>query len=270
MNFIDTIAIETVLAEVKELAQNVGQLQKLNFGRKDLEINTKSSGIDLVTEIDKKSEKIILAYIKKRFPSHAVLAEESGLMTTDSDYLWIVDPLDGTTNYAQGLPIFAVSIALRYQKEIILGVVYTPMTDELFTAVRGQGAYLNGQKIAVSTKHELLQSTLATGFPYDIADNPLNNVDYFSSLLLQTRAIRRMGSAAYDLACVAAGRFDGFWEMNLSPWDVSAAMLMVKEAGGQIIPFRDDRGISIIAGNSVICQKIHQEIQNVDRKIKNQ
>lgn len=262
----DTKELGRVLDEVKELAQGVGSLQKQNFGRKDLQIDTKSSGIDLVTEIDKKSEKAIVEYIRQRFPDHAILAEESGLSTASSDYLWIVDPLDGTTNYAQGLPIFSISIALRYKQDIVMGVVYTPMVNELFTAVKGQGAYLNGQLMRVSDKTRLIDSTLATGFPYDIAENPLNNVDYFSSLLLKTRAIRRMGSAAYDLACVAAGRFDGFWEMNLSPWDVSAAMLMVREAGGQIVPFRQDRGVSIIAGNSVICREIQQEIAKVDQQ----
>jgi len=146
----------------------------------------------------------------------------------------------------------------------VLGVVYCPVVGQLFTAIRGQGAYLNSQRLQVSAKQELIESVLATGFPYDIAENPANNITYFNRIVLKARAVRRIGSAAYDLACVAAGKFDGYWELKLSPWDVAAAMLMVEEAGGRIVHFRKDRGIAIIAGNEVICEKIRREIEQSD------
>jgi len=255
-----------VMENVKQIALETGRLQRENLGRKDLQIATKTTLSDLVTEIDKKSEQLIVAFITKHYPDHAILAEESGLTDKASDYLWIIDPLDGTGNYIQGLPIFAVSIALQYRGETMLGVVYAPVTDQLFTAIKGQGAYLNGNRIFVSAKTELIESVLATGFPFDIAGNPVNNITYFSELALKTRAIRRMGAAAYDLACVAAGQFDGYWELNLSPWDVAAACLMVEEAGGAIIDFRTDRGISIIAGNNSISRGIYDDIKRVDER----
>lgn len=255
-----------VMEEVKEIVLEVGKMQLDNLGKPRLFVDTKSTGIDLVTEIDKKSEEMIIGFIQKNYPSHAILAEESGRHTADSDYLWIIDPLDGTTNYAQGLPIFCVSVALQYRGETVLGVVYCPGVEQLFTAIRGQGACLNGQRLRVSAKQELIECVLATGFPYDIAENPANNIAYFSRIVLKARAVRRIGSAAYDVACVAAGKFDGYWELKLSPWDVAAAMLMVEEAGGRIIHFRQDRGISIIAGNETVCAKILAEIEQTDAR----
>jgi len=252
------------MEKVQQLAREVGRLQKENLGRSNLKIHTKSTGIDLVTEIDKQSEAMIINFIQANYPEHGILAEESGLIERGSDYLWIVDPLDGTTNYAQGLPIFAVSIALQYKKETVLGVVYLPVIEQMFTAIKDHGAYLNGEKLQVSAKTELGESVLATGFPYDIAEHPANNVNYFSEIVVKARAVRRIGSAAYDVACVAAGKFDAYWELKLSPWDVTAAMLMVEEAGGKIIHFRDDRGVSIIAGNQALCQNIYDEIKRID------
>ncbi|MDR3592522.1 MAG: inositol monophosphatase family protein [Negativicutes bacterium] len=255
-----------VMESVKEIAQETGRLQRENLGRTDLQIATKKTDIDLVTEIDRKSEQLIVAFITKHYPEHGILAEESGRNAKESDFLWIIDPLDGTGNYIQGLPIFAVSIALQYKGETLLGAVYAPMTAQLFTAIRGQGAYLDNRRIFVSTKTKLIESVLATGFPCDIAENPVNNLSYFCEFALKTRAIRRLGAASYDLACVAAGQFDGYWELNLSPWDVAAASLLVEEAGGRIVNFREDRGISIIAGNDVICRCLHEGIQKIDRE----
>jgi myo-inositol-1(or 4)-monophosphatase len=260
------INLSETLEQVKKVAVEVGKMQKANLGKQNLAVNTKSTSIDLVTEIDKKSQLMNIDFIKQYYPSHSILAEESGLSARESDYLWIIDPLDGTTNFSQGLPIFAVSIALQYKRETVLGVVYVSVLDHLFTAVKGQGAYFNGQRMKVSAKQDLKESVLATGFPYDVADNEANNLDYFSQLLVKTRAIRRMGAAAYDVACVAAGLFDGYWELKLSPWDVAAAVLMVKEAGGKVIHFREDRGISIIAGNEILVDKIHGEIRKIDDK----
>jgi len=258
--------LKEVLNRVVEVAVRVGEMQKKNLGREDLKVDTKSTGIDLVTEIDKASDKEIVEFISTNFPEHGILAEESGMSGGTSDYRWVVDPLDGTTNYAQGLPIFAVSIALQYKEETVLGVVYMPVLGQLFTAVKGQGAYLNGVRLKVSDKTRLIDGVLATGFPYDIVATPLNNINYFSYMVLITRAVRRMGAAAYDLACVAAGKFDGFWEMNLSPWDVAAAVLLVEEAGGKVIHFRKDRRISLIAANPVLAEKIHAVIKKVDEQ----
>jgi myo-inositol-1(or 4)-monophosphatase len=258
------IDLKKVMDQVKQVAIATGQMQKENLGWPGREIAVKSSAVDLVTDMDKKSEEAIICFIRENFPDHGILAEESGRSAEQSDYVWVIDPLDGTTNYAQGLPIFAVSIALQHLGKTVLGVVYTPVTDQLFTAIRDQGAYLNGKKLQVSPKDQLLDCVLATGFPYDIVNNQANNITYFSRLVLKTRAIRRMGAAAYDIACVAAGKFDGYWEMKLSPWDVAAALLMVEEAGGRVIHFRDDRGISVIVGNKVICDKIYAEIKEVD------
>jgi myo-inositol-1(or 4)-monophosphatase len=260
------INLSETMEKITQIAQQTGEMQKQHLGRNDLQIDTKSTGIDLVTEIDKKSEQMIMDFIMEQYPSHGILAEESGLSEHNSDYLWVIDPLDGTTNYSQGLPIFAVSIALQYRGETVLGVVYTPVTDQLFTAIKGHGAYLNDERLHVSAKTELAESVLATGFPYDIASHPANNVAYFSEIVVKARAVRRMGAAAYDLACVAAGKFDGFWELKLSPWDVTAAVLMIEEAGGKVIHFRHDRGVSIIAANEAICQKIYEEIRRIDAR----
>lgn len=255
---------QQLVQDVQELARKVGQHQLANLGRKNLQMETKSSANDLVTEVDKQSEAMIMEFIRTRYPDHAVLAEESGHTAAASEYLWVVDPLDGTTNYAQGLPIFAVSIGVQYRQQTMAGVIYVPALDAMYSAVRGQGAFCNGVRLAVSDKTELAACVLATGFPYDIVQHPLNNLDYFSVMSRKVRAVRRFGAAAYDLACVAAGTFDGFWEMNLSPWDVTAGLLLVEEAGGTVIPFRDDRRISIIVGNARLCQDIQAVLQAVD------
>jgi myo-inositol-1(or 4)-monophosphatase len=254
------------LDEIRAIAIKTGQMQKEHLGRSGLQIDAKSTGIDLVTEIDKQSEEMIIEGIMQRYPGHRILAEETGLGGGQSDYLWIIDPLDGTTNYAQGLPIFAISIALEYQGETVLGVVYAPVLEQMFTAIKGHGAYLNDVRLQVSSKTEMIESVLATGFPYDIAEHPVNNINYFNEIVVKARAVRRMGAAAYDLACVAAGKFDGFWELRLSPWDVAAGILMVREAGGQILSFREDRGISIVAGNPVINKKMLEQINQVDKE----
>ena len=188
--------------------------------------------IDIVTEADRMSEAIILSAIHEQYPGHDVLSEESAATRNGSSFRWIIDPLDGTTNYAHGYPVFCVSIALEREGEVCLGVVFNPMLDEMFTAEKGGGAYLNGGRLAVSGTAILSHGLLATGFPYDIRVSKDNNINYFVEMALKARAIRRAGSAALDLAYVAAGRFDGFWELKLSPWDTAAASLLVREAGG--------------------------------------
>lgn len=261
---------QAVLNQVVELAKQVGAIQKASLRKTNLAFDTKSTDTDLVTEIDKKSDALILDYIQQHFPGHAILTEESGESVAPahahSEYRWIVDPLDGTTNFAQGLPIFSVSIALQHRGQTVLGVVYNPVTDELFTAIKGDGAFCNGQKIAVSQKADLKSAVLATGFPYDFAHNPVNNLAYFNNLSAKTRGIRRFGSAAYDLALVADGRFDGYWEMALNPWDVAAGILFVEEAGGKVVHFRNDRKISLVAANATLCDLILAELRNTDRE----
>ena len=258
-------SLEKAMQEMQTIARKVGAMQLENLGRLDLEMDRKTTSIDLVTEIDRRSDDMIVGYLRQQYPGHAILAEESGASGQDSEYRWVIDPVDGTTNYAQGLPIFSVSIALEHRGEKVLGIVYEPVTDEMFSAIKGQGSYRNGKRLQVGSKSELIECVLATGFPYDIATHPVNNIDYFTSLAKKTRAVRRMGSAAYDLACVASGGFDGFWEMNLSPWDVAASILIVTEAGGDVLPFRDDRKMSIVAGNPLISKKILAALREVDR-----
>ena len=175
--------------------------------------------------------------IKRHYPHHSILAEESGASDTSSDYKWVIDPLDGTTNFLHGLPIFSVTIGIEYKGEIVAGVVYDPNLDELFTAEKGSGAYLNGKRMKVTSSSALIDSLLVTGFPYDIAQNPDNAIGHFVNFLAEARGLRRLGSAAIDLSYVAAGRFDGFWEVNLNPWDMAAGILFVREAGGRVTDF---------------------------------
>ena len=259
------INLNEVLNEVKSWVLEIGKLQKDNFRRSDLAIDTKSTVTDLVTEIDKKSEEFIIEKIKALYPDHAILAEETGKQDKDSDYLWVIDPLDGTNNYAQGIPIFVISIALQYKGDSVLGVIYAPYLDELFYAVKNQGAYFNNKKLRISDKTDLNQCILATGFPYDKNISEFNNTKYVSNILPELRGLRRMGAAAFDLAYVAASLLDGYWEMNLNLWDVAAGMLLVEEAGGKIIHFRDDRKISIIAANNIISDKIQNIIITCDK-----
>jgi myo-inositol-1(or 4)-monophosphatase len=216
--------------------------------------------IDMVTEMDRRSEELIVELLRSSFPDHAVLAEEGARVGSEADPLWIVDPLDGTTNYAHGYPNFAVSIGLELDDEIIVGVVYDPLRDELFSAVTGEGAFLNGRRLRVSTTGILIRSLLATGFPYDRATSKENNLSQFNRMIMRSQEVRRCGSAALDLCSVAAGRLDGYWELKLKPWDVAAGSLIVREAGGTLTdlsggPFqvRDD---SVVASNGLIHQQM--------------
>ncbi|KPJ61607.1 MAG: histidinol phosphate phosphatase [Latescibacteria bacterium DG_63] len=193
--------------------------------------------VNLVTEVDRLAEEAIVRYLRKRFANHSFLAEETGGSELESEFLWIIDPLDGTTNYAHGFPVYSVSIGLRYLDSVVLGVVYNPNLDELFTATLNGGARLNGKKIGVSKTRSLTRSLLATGFPYDIRESRDNNLNHFSAFALRAQAVRRAGSAALDLCYLACGRFDGFWELKLSPWDVAAGSLIVTEAGGRVSDF---------------------------------
>ena len=243
------------------IARKAGSFLKSRFGRKR-KVGYKGA-INLITEMDLLSEKMIVSEIRQRFPNHSLLAEEKTSYRTDSPYRWIIDPLDGTTNYAHHYPVFCVSIALEKNGEIILGVVYDPMLNELFCAEKGKGARLNGRKIQVSSTSKLSQSLLATGFPYDLRENPVNNLDHFFHFSLRGHGVRRAGSAALDLCYVAAGRFDGFWEMKLGPWDMAAGCLVIREAGGKTTDFLGQPlaldGKQVLASN----KKIHPEMIQV-------
>jgi len=217
------------------IARESGHLLRARLGTQ-LEVAHKGI-INLVTDVDLASERLIREAIATHYPRHQILAEEQGLSETRSDYRWIVDPLDGTTNFAHGFPIFAVSIALEYNGETVLGVVYDPMRDELFAAERGSGAALNNRPIHVSGTGDLSSSLLSTGFPYDIRTSRLTNLDHWSNFALAAQALRRTGAAAIDLCYVACGRFDGFWELTLSAWDTAAGALIVSEAGGRMTDF---------------------------------
>ncbi len=212
------------------------QLEGLKSAR---QISYKGS-INLVTDVDHASERAIVEIIQGEYPDHDILAEEGTGKRKDSEYKWVIDPLDGTTNYAHGYPLFCTSIALEYRGEIVLGAVYEPNRGEMFLAEKGGGAYLNGQKLAVSPTADLGQSLLVTGFSYNIRETKNNNIDHFANFLLSAQAIRRDGVAAADLCYVAAGRYDGFWELNLFPWDVAAGLLMILEAGGAVTDFKGE------------------------------
>lgn len=212
--------------------------------------------INLVTEVDRECEDMIVAAIRGEFPDHDILAEENEYARSDSRFRWIIDPLDGTTNYAHGFPWFCVSIALEIDGEVRLGVIYHPMMDELFTAAKGEGALLNGRPLRVSRREPLKNCLLATGFPYDRTWDNENNFANFQNFQMTARAVRRAGAAALDLAYVAAGRLDGYWECKLKPWDVAAGQLLVAEAGGMVTNYAGEpfsiREHRIIASNGLI------------------
>jgi len=244
-----------------ETAKKAGRLLKERLG--DSGPITFKGAVDIVTEMDRRSEDLIMNEIKKFFPEHGILTEESAEIKALSPYRWIIDPLDGTTNYAHGFPVFCVSIAVENAGTVVLGVVYNPMLDELFTAEKDEGALLNGKKISVSPVKSLDRSLLATGFPYDIRKSTETNLDHFSNFAVRGQAIRRAGAAALDMSYVACGRFDGFWEMKLKPWDVAAAGLIVKEAGGVLSDFKGNA--FSIHGNETLATNglIHEEMLRV-------
>ncbi len=237
-----------------EAARAAGQVFNRIFGRVNQII--KKGDIDLVTEADLEAEQSILKIIHRHFPKDNVLAEETGLHGDISDRTWLVDPLDGTTNFAHGFPFFAVSIALEIENEIVLGIVYNPYIEEYFQAAQGMGAYLNNRSIKVSKTRTLKESLLATGFPYDIHEKAETVMTLFKKMLIRAQGVRRPGSAAIDMCYVAAGRFDGFWESGLKPWDTAAGTVIVKEAGGKLSTYEgtayDPYQKSIVAANPFI------------------
>lgn len=225
--------IEDIISISREAGEIIRQAYRTKFS-----IEVKANDIkNLVTEVDKKSEQIIINFIRKKFPTHNILAEEGGEKKSYSEYLWVVDPLDGTTNFAHGLPIFSVSIGVQYKEETIAGVVYDVMRDVIYSAEKGSGAFENGKRISVSLNENIEESLLVTGFPYNVAENPEKAFERFIVMLKTARAVRRLGSAAIDFCYVANGVFDGFWEVHLNPWDICAGKLIVEEAGGKVTDF---------------------------------
>jgi myo-inositol-1(or 4)-monophosphatase len=223
------------MAVAAEAVLRAGAIQKERYGH-HIEIHHKGE-IDLVTEVDRACEVQILKTLRSRFPKHDIVTEESDLARTGSRFLWFVDPLDGTTNFAHSYPYFCSSVALTVDGVAVAGAVYDPLREELFTAERGGGAHLNGKRLRVSSASELLRSLLVTGFPYDLRGDVPGTLRLFSRLMGHARAIRRDGAAALDLCYVAGGRADGFWEERLQPWDILAGLLMITEAGGQVSRF---------------------------------
>ncbi|MDH3943921.1 MAG: inositol monophosphatase, partial [Anaerolineae bacterium] len=218
------------LDEIEALARGAGEILREGFGQ--AQKVTHKGVIDLVTEYDERSEQYLMEKIANDFQGHKVMAEESGGREGDGECLWIVDPLDGTVNYAHGLPIFSVSLAFAVKGQVVMGVVYDPMRDECFTAEKGKGAWMNGDQLQVGGRERLGESLLVTGFPYDARENADNNLDHFAHMALRSMGVRRLGSAALDLCYIAAGRFDGYWEIRLEAWDIAGGGLIVREAGG--------------------------------------
>lgn len=242
-------------------AKKAGRLLK-TMSQGDLKVEYKSE-IDLVTQADRAAETLVVKMLRRSFPGDDILTEETNRDRTGSDRRWIIDPLDGTTNYAHRFPFWCVSIAFEYKGQVVLGAIYNPNLNELFTARKGQGARLNGRKIKVSSQASLKKSLLATGFPYDVHYSRKDNLDNFRKFIKRAQAVRRPGSAALDLAYVACGRFDGFWEMKLKTWDMAAASLMVSESGGKLSGFRGQKFSIYVPECLASNGKIHKQMVGI-------
>ena len=246
------IAIQAARQASRVIVRFMDQMDRVDI--------TQKSTNDFVTEVDKKSEEIIINEIQKNYPNHAILAEESGRSKSTDEFCWIIDPLDGTRNFMHGFPHFAISIAVMKKNQLEIGLVYDPITQELFTATRGQGAYLNSRRMRVSGVKKMEMALIGTGFPFKNKDDTKNYLNTFEKVFLNCGDIRRTGSAALDLAYIAAGRLDGFWEAGLQTWDIAAGALMIKEAGGSVTDFAGGETYlehgNIVAGNT----KVHKEL----------
>ena len=247
-----------------EIAREAGALLMEHF-RQNVKVEYKGEA-DLVTIADRQGETLIRERIRQHWPGHDILGEEGGLQDTGSDYRWYVDPLDGTTNFAHGFPVFCVSMGLEFRGQRIAGVVFDPTRDELFAAEQGKGAWLNQQPIHVSKVANLSECLVATGFPsHKRHQNP--NIFFYHQITLRTHGVRRAGSAALDLCCVACGRFDGFWEFNLNPWDTAAGVLIVEEAGGKVTDFQGGpfqlNSRETLASNGLVHAALQAEFQQI-------
>ncbi len=257
-NFL-SIAIESAIGAGDFIKSKLGTLSFSDIGQKQ-----KS---DFVTKVDTESEKIIIKSIRKKYPSHAFYTEETLKDRNNNSFRWIIDPLDGTTNYIHQYPVFSISIALEYKKEIIIGVIYDPLREELFTGVKNMGSFLNGKQIRVSRTNNLKYSLITTGFPFRHKKFVDDYLRLFKNIFLKVSDLRRAGSAAIDLAYVACGRCDGFFEIGLSPWDIAAGSLIIKEAGGNITGFDGQDNFlfsgNIIAGNPYVQRQLLKETKKI-------
>lgn len=238
------------------MARAAGNVLLNYFRSSGLHLETKLNDSDVVTIADKESEKLIVSMIIEKFPEHGIITEESEPINEERIWRWVIDPLDGTTNYSQGLPTFSVSIALEHNGEAVLGVVFAPYLGELFHAIKGEGAFLNGKRIGCSSKDKISETVVATGMPYDKLTNPDNNLKEVARIAPVVRGVRRLGSAALDLSYVGAGFFDAYWELNLKRWDIAAGVLIANEGGAKVMPIRENRNFSIMASNPSIFQKM--------------
>ncbi len=251
------------LTPMQGLAREAGSLLRSFFGKVSVEYKGE---VDLVTQADRASEKLIVERIRKQWPGHDLLGEEGSRRDTGSDFRWYIDPLDGTTNFAHGYPVFCVSLALEHKRQRVAGVIYDPCRDELFAAGQGSGATLNGRAVHVSKTPGLAESLIATGFPsHKRHQNP--NIHFYHQLTLRSHGVRRAGSAALDLCYVACGRFDAFWEFNLNPWDTAAGVLIVQESGGKVTNFSggafsiDSR--EVLASNALVHAEMRHEFAEI-------
>lgn len=262
--------IQDYLTLAVEAAREAGN-HALAVNRSELQITTKSNAMDIVTEVDSRNERKIRETVLAKYPDHSFLGEEMGASVQGTGGVrWIVDPVDGTVNYAHGLPVWCVSIGVEVNGVVECGAIYNPNLSEMFTVRRGQGAFLNGKQLHVSSQANPAQSLFVTGFPYNVHEDPERVIEQFCAFLSRGLLIRRLGSAALDLAYVAAGRFEAFWEIGLSPWDTSAGQLMVREAGGRTTHYDgaeyDIYKRSIIASNGLHHTMIHDVIEQITGK----
>ena len=256
------------MQEIRELlhdctlwAKEAGRVQLEYFRSSNLDIKTKFNDSDIVTAADKVSEEIIISNIRKKYPTHSILSEESGTSGYENDYRWVIDPLDGTTNFSSGLPEFCVSIGIQYKNQTIIGVVFAPYLGELFYAVRGEGAFLNGKKISTGNNTDIHKAVVTTGFPVDKDRTTDNNLDNVARVLPLVRGLRRLGSAALELAYTACGRQGGYFEVYLNPWDYAAGMLLVQEAEGKVSDW-NGRKLDPAQGSQVAGTngQVHEEL----------
>ena len=251
MDDLFNLAYKTIEKASNLILKNLNKIRKISYKKGDF---------NLVTNVDRETEALILKEITSRYPQHSIIAEESGKHKGNPNYEWFIDPIDGTTNFAHGYPCFCISIGFRKNGVLNFGLIKNPLTDELYSAKKNKGARLNGKKISVSKTKRLRESLLVTGFPYDRKTSTMNNLKNFCSLTLITQGVRRDGAAAIDLCYVASGKVDGFWEVKLSPWDVAAGVLIVKEAGGKVTDLKgseyDVFNDKIVATNGFIHKEL--------------
>ena len=245
----------------RQMGKAAGEVLRGYFRRRDLNIEDKGSAYDIVTEADKASERLILDYLHSHFPDHAILSEESGDDHRAARCQWVIDPLDGTVNYSAGIATYCVSIGLKVDGETRMGYVYAPTLDEEFWAVKGKGSYGPYGRLQVKSTTEIGRAVVSTGFPYDKATNPDNNLDRVARVMPRVRGIRRLGSAAMDLCYVAAGWLDGYWELNLKEWDACAGELIAQEAGAVVKRYRENHGICILAACPGIATQLLEMVE---------